>query len=148
MIDDKRSISFVCLANYCRSPVAKVLLQNKFKNVLKVNSAGINPMISAGMDLRSVKYLKEHNCFFEIHNPRGIDKNFLNFSDIIFAMDIKVLMYLNKNYRRHVNKFKLFTYKHANMQIKDPYNLSDEEYKSVLDNIKFVVDSFKIEDLR
>ena len=148
MIDDQRSISFVCLANYCRSPVAKVLLQNKFKNVLKVNSAGINPMISAGMDLRSLKYLKEHNCFFEIHNPRGIDKNFLNSADIIFAMDTKVLMYLNKNYKRHRNKFKLFTYKHKNMQIKDPYNLSDEEYKSVLDNIKFVVDSFKIEDLR
>ena len=148
MIDDQRSISFVCLANYCRSPVAKVLLQNKFKNFLKVNSAGINPMISAGMDLRSVNYLKEHNCFCEIHNPSGIDKNFLNFSDLIFAMDTKVLMSLNKNYKRHRNKFKLFTYKHMNMQIKDPYNLSEEEYKKVMDDIKFVVDSFKIEDLR
>ena len=147
MTDELGSVGFVCLANYCRSPVAKVLLKNKFKNLLKVDSAGINPMVSAGMDSRSISYLKENDKFYEIHNPQRIDKNFLNSSNIIFAMDTSVLMYLNKNYKRHRNKFKLFTYQHRNLQIRDPYKLSKEKYKIVMDEIKFVIDSFELEEL-
>ena len=147
MINEQKSISFICLANYCRSPVAKVLLQNKFKNSLLVDSAGINPIISAGMDLRSLNYLKENKCSYEIHSPKRINKGFLNSSDTIFAMDTKVLMYLNKNYKNYRNKFKLFTYQHRNIQIKDPYKLSEEKYKKVMDDIKFVIDCFKLEDL-
>lgn len=141
------SISFICLANYCRSPVAKVLLQNKFKNSLIADSAGINPIISAGMDLRSVNYLKENNYSCEIHNPKKINKIFLNSSDIVFAMDTSVLMYLNKTYKNYRNKFKLFTYQHRNIQIKDPYKLSEKKYKKVMNDIKFVIDCFELEDL-
>ena len=147
MIEETRSIGFVCLANYCRSPVAQMIFKNKFKHLLKVDSAGINPMVSAGMDSRSVDYLKENNIEFEIHNPKKIDKNFLNSSDVVFAMDAMVLMHLNKIYKNFRHKFKLFTYKQRNLQIKDPYRLSEKEYKNVMDKIKFVVDSFQLEEL-
>ena len=147
MIEETRSIGFVCLANYCRSPVAKIILKNKFKHSLKVDSAGISPMISAGMDSRSLDYLKEKNIELEIHNPKKIDKDFLNSSDVVFAMDEMVLMHLNKIYKNFRHKFKLFTYKQRNLQIKDPYRLSEEEYKNVMDKIKFVVDSFQLEEL-
>ena len=131
MIEETRSIGFVCLANYCRSPVAQMILKNKFEHSLKVDSAGINPMVSAGMDSRSVDYLKENNIEFEIHNPKKIDKNFLNSSDVVFAMDAMVLMHLNKTYKNFRHKFKLFTYKQRNLQIKDPFRLSEEEYKRI-----------------
>ena len=147
MIDEQISIGFVCLANYCRSPVAKMILKNKFKNSLKVDSAGINPMVSAGMDSRSIDYLKEKNLELEIHNPKKIDKDFLNSSDVVFAMDAMVLMHLNKTYKNFRHKFKLFTYKQRNLQIKDPYRLSEEEYKNVMDKIKLVADSFQLEEL-
>ena len=147
MIEEIRSIGFVCLANYCRSPVAKMILKNKFKNSLKVDSAGINPMVSAGMDSRSIDYLKEKNLELEIHNPKKIDKDFLNSSDVVFAMDAMVLMHLNKTYKNFRHKFKLFTYKQRNLQIKDPYRLSEEEYKNVMDKIKLVADSFQLEEL-
>ena len=147
MINEIRSISFVCLANYCRSPVAKLLLKNKFKTSLKVESVGINPMVSAGMDSRSIDYLKKNNIPYEVHNPKKIDKNFLKSSDIVFAMDMKILMHLNKTYTNFRHKFKLFTYKHRNIKILDPYELSEEEYKNVMDKIKFVIDSFKLEEL-
>ena len=147
MIDEQKSISFVCLANYCRSPVAKMIFKDKFKNSLKVDSAGINPMVSAGMDLRSFDYLKENNIAYDVHNPKKIDKNFLKSSDVIFAMDTMVLMHLNKTYKNFRYKFKLFTFQHRNLQIKDPYRLSEEEYKKVMDQIKFVVDSFKLDEL-
>ena len=147
MIDEKISIGFVCLANYCRSPVAKMMLKEKFRNSLKVDSAGINPIVSAGMDPRSVDYLKENNIAYELHNPKKIDKNFLNSSNIVFAMDIIVLMHLNKTYKNFRHKFKLFTYKQSNLQIKDPYKLSEEEYKNVMVKIKLVIDSFQLEEL-
>ena len=147
MIDGQMSIGFVCLANYCRSPVAKMILKNKFKNSLKVDSAGINPIVSAGMDSRSIDYLKENNIAYEIHNPKKIDKKFLNSSNLVFAMDAMVLMHLNKTYKNFRYKFKLFTYQHRNLQIKDPYRLSEEKYKKVMDQIKFVVDSFKLDEL-
>ena len=147
MIEETRSIGFVCMANYCRSPVAKMLAKNKFKHSLKVDSAGINPMVSAGMDSRSVDYLKENNIVFEMPNPKKIDKNFLNSFDVIFAMDVMVLMHLNKTYKNFRHKFKLFTHQQGNLQIKDPYRLSEEEYKNVMDKIKFVVDSFQLEEL-
>ena len=147
MIEETRSIGFVCLANYCRSPVAKMILKNKFKNSLEVDSAGIKPMISAGMDFRSVDYLKENNIAYEVHNPKKIDKNFLNSSHIVFAMDAMVLMHLNKTYKNFRHKFKLFTHQQRNLRIKDPYRLPEEEYKNVMNQIKFVVDSFQLEEL-
>ena len=147
MIKETRSIGFVCLANYCRSPVAKMIFKDKFKNSIKVDSAGLNPMVSAGMDLRSIDYLKEKNIAYEVHNPKKIDKKFLNSSNLIFAMDAMILMDLNKTYKNFRHKFKLFAYKQRNLQIKDPYRLSEEEYKNVMDKIKFVADSFQLEEL-
>ncbi len=147
MIEEKKSIGFVCLANYCRSPVAKTILKNKFKDSLKVDSAGINPMVSAGMDSRSIDYLKENNIAYEIHNPKKIDKNFLNSSDIVFAMDALILMHLNKTYKNFRHKFKLFTHQQRNVQINDPYKMSEEEYKIIMDKIKFVVERFELEEL-
>jgi len=147
MTDELGSVGFVCLANYCRSPVAKMILKNKFKNSLKVDSAGINPMVSAGMDLRSADYLKENNIVIEVHNPKKIDKKFIISLDVVFAMDVMVLMYLNKTYKNFRHKFKLFTHQQRNLQIKDPYKMSKEEYKIVMDNIKFVVDRFELEEL-
>ena len=147
MTDEIKCICFVCLANYCRSPVAKLLLKNKFKESIKVESAGINPMVSAGMDLRSTNYLKQNNLAHEVHTPKKLDKKLLNSSDIIFAMDIKILMHLNKTYKNFRHKFKLFTYQHRNLRIDDPYELSKEEYNNVMDKIKFVIDSFTLEEL-
>ena len=147
MIEEARSIGFVCLANYCRSPVAKMILKNKFKHSLTVDSAGINPIVSAGMDSRSVDYLKQDNIVIEMHNPKKIDKNFLNSSDVIFAMDVMILMHLNKTYKKFRHKFKLFTHQQRNLQIKDPYRLPEEEYRIVMDEIKYVVDRFELEEL-
>ena len=104
-------------------------------------------MVAAGMDSRSVSYLKENNENYEVHNPKKIDKNFLNSCNIVFAIDALVLMHLNKTYKSYRNKFKLLTYNHRNIQIKDPFKLSIEKYKFVMDEIKFVVDHFELEEL-
>ena len=146
MIKTMKSVGIVCFANYCRSPVAEVLLKNKFKNSLKVNSAGINPMVSAGMDHRSADYLKENNEKYELHYPKKIDRKFINSSDIVFALDALVLIDLNKNFKKYRNKFKLFSFQHRNLKIEDPFKYSNKRYKDIMDKIKFVVDHFELEE--
>tara|TARA_A100001011_G_C14297901_1_gene839329 strand:+ start:2470 stop:2916 length:447 start_codon:yes stop_codon:yes gene_type:complete len=147
MIEEQKSVSFVCMANYCRSPVAKLLLKNKYGKLIKVDSAGLRPMLAAGMDPRSVDYLRQSNISYEIHNPKKIDKRFLNTSNIIFAMDTTILMLLNKLYKGHRNKIKLFTHKHTDLNILDPYKLNREEYKKVMNDINFVVENLVLEEL-
>lgn len=147
MTNRVKLVSFVCMANYCRSPVAMILFKNKYGSLLNVDSAGINPIISAGMDSRSIDYLKEKKIPSEIHNPKKIDKSLLNSSDIVFAMDPVVLMNLNKTFKKYRTKLKLFSYQHRNLKIKDPYKLSKDKYKEVMNEINFVVESFKLEEL-
>ena len=61
MNEELKSICFICHANYCRSPVAEMLLKEKYKNSINVSSAGLRPMVTAGMDPRSLNFLKKNN---------------------------------------------------------------------------------------
>jgi hypothetical protein len=62
-------------------------------------------------------------------------------------MDALILMHLNKTYKNFRHKFKLFTHQQRNVQINDPYKMSEEEYKIIMDKIKFVVERFELEEL-
>tara|TARA_B100000989_G_scaffold289534_1_gene261518 strand:- start:474 stop:920 length:447 start_codon:yes stop_codon:yes gene_type:complete len=146
MISEDKSVGFICMANYCRSPVAKMLLKNKYGNSLKVDSAGIKPLISAGMDPRSLDYLNELGIPQKIHTPKKIDKSFIKSSNIIFAMDMTILMKLNTVFKNSRTKIKLFSFQHKNLNIMDPYNLSNEKYKKVMNDIKFVIDNLSLEE--
>ena len=139
MTKAKKSVSFVCMANYCRSPVAKMLLKHKFGDSIETDSAGIRPLVSAGMDPRSLDFLTKNDVYPELHTPKKVDKNFFASSDIIFAMDTFILMQLNKTFKKYRNKFKLFSYQYRNLNIVDPYKLSDEDYKNVMEDIKLIV---------
>ena len=105
MTEEIRSVGFVCLANYCRSPVAKMILKNKFKNSLNVDSAGLSPMVSAGMDPRSVDYLKATNISYEIHTPKKIDKNFLKAPPRRIIMINTLLQNNSSNSKRSATNF-------------------------------------------
>ena len=55
---NKHKITVVCMANFCRSPVAKFLLQRRF-NDYEIDSAGIFQFDKSGMDIRSYNYLND-----------------------------------------------------------------------------------------
>ena len=134
----EQTICFVCIANYCRSPVAKVIAENihhEKRNSLTFTSCGIDHLFNSEMDLRSINFLESKNFKFTNHIPRPITKKILNDSDTIFAMDYFILDMLNKKYSSYSNKFKLFTYLNPKIIIKDPYKLNDNEYYKVMDDI-------------
>ena len=70
-------ICIVCIANYCRSPVAEKILQKRFGLEFKITSAGIDPFPQAGMDIRSQEFLEKNNIPFSIHQPKKFQTIFL-----------------------------------------------------------------------
>ena len=147
MNEELKSICFICHANYCRSPVAEMLLKEKYKNSINVSSAGLRPMMTAGMDPRSLNFLKKNKIPCSVHNPKKIEVDLFKLSNIVFAMDTIVLMQLNRFYKKYRNKFRLVSFQHRNINIVDPYNLPRKKYENVMENIKFVIDNLSIEEI-
>ena len=66
-MSESKLITVVCYANFCRSPVAEIILRNRFKGKLRVTSAGISPLNGTSMDKRSEEFLKKDNFDFDTH---------------------------------------------------------------------------------
>ena len=102
-----QKICVVCIANYCRSPVAEVILKNNLEGKAYVQSCGIDPLPKANMDPRSQKFLNKIGFKNTLHTPQRINNQVVKESDVIYALDVIVLMQLNKLYPRNINKIKL-----------------------------------------
>lgn len=137
------SICIVCMANYCRSPVGEHLLKNRFKS-RNIISAGINPLFDGDMDPRSRAFLNSNNITFKTHTPKKISSIIVNKYDLILAMDVLVLMSLNRLFPSHKSKFKIFNFQNQNLNFRDPYKLNEEDYAEVMSNILKVSKEIKI----
>lgn len=130
-----KKILVVCIANYCRSPVAEKILQSKLNDKNQVTSAGIAPFPRLQMDPRSSEYLKRKNLDDTKHIPKRVSQNLIDENDIIIAMDEIVL---NKIYKsiKDKSKVKLFNAIRKDLIIDDPYRLKDkQEYFNIMDKI-------------
>lgn len=136
----KNRIGFVCMANFCRSPVAEVI----FKNFLKESnidffSAGIQPIAETDMDIRSKTYLIDNGFkIYEAHIPKQINITMIKNSQVIYAMDHLILMILIKTFPTYSKIFKLINHNNKKMKIPDPYKMRDKEYIEVMNSIKKV----------
>ena len=137
------NICVVCIANYCRSPVAEVILKNRFEDY-KISSAGINPLYDGGMDLRSRNFLINNKYKPIIHTPNKINIKKISESDIVFSMDFMVLAELNRLFPKYKNKFKLFSYQFENIDLSDPYKLDNLNYLKIMKNIEYIANKIEI----
>lgn len=132
-MEKKDKILIICIANYCRSPVAEVLLKSLCP-AFEVQSAGIFPMTSPAMDPRSSDYLSKKGFDLNLHIPRKVTKDELKQCKYIFAMDAYVLSQINKIYQNP--KYKLLNFKNPKTSLADPYKFSDSDsYNIVMENI-------------
>ena len=146
MNSQKEDIVLVCIANFCRSPVAEVLLREKF-GTEKYNfiSAGIYPVKRVGMDHRSLKFLKSLNINLDyLHMPKKINYQMIRSARYIFGMDHLCIKILNENFSSNASKIKLFSYQNKDISIIDPYKLSDEKYEKVMNDIHHLVQDFTL----
>lgn len=136
-------LAIVCYANFCRSPVAENIIKNKYPDI-HVESYGINPMISADMDQRSRKFLFDNEYQVNIHTPKKISNEVMRNSDMILVLDAEILMILNSRFPAYSKKVKTLNYNCPSIALPDPYKLPDEEYLSVMSNIKKVCCNLKL----
>ena len=134
----------VCMANYCRSPVAQHLLKHRFTN-LNFDSAGIQPISRPHMDRRSEKFLKSLSIDGLQHFPKRISQKIISNSKIVFALDPMVLMQLNKMFPNEARKFLLLNYKDSKNIIYDPYTMDDNSYMDVMKNIQNIVENLDLD---
>ena len=134
------------MANYCRSPVAEVLLRNRFGDEYEFFSAGISPIALPSMDPRSLKFLRDNSINHNFHTPKKINKKMLNYFDFFLAVDPFILNNLNTTYPEHKNKFRLLTTHFSDLSIVDPYKLQSEEYRKVMEDIKYISEKINLEN--
>ena len=143
MVKNINSICVVCYANYCRSPVAEKLLQNKYTD-LEIISAGINPFFGKNMDPRSVKFLGKQNILNFDHVPRKITNEIVVNFDRVFAMDTEILINLNNSFPSLKNKFQLFNHHMPSTKIYDPFKMNEDDYMRIMQQIRLVSESLII----
>ena len=143
----KKSFCLVCIANYCRSPVAENLLKKRFEHEYEFFSAGISPISQPNMDARSLAFLKENNVYHDFHTPKKINKKMLNYFDKFLAVDYFVLNQLNIAYPKFKHKFQSLTKQFRDINILDPYQLQSDEYLKIMNDIKHVCQNINIEEV-
>ena len=146
MIPEKKIVVLVCYANFCRSPVAEILLRDKFGSE-KYNfiSAGIHPIKKVGMDDRSLKFLRSLNINLDyLHMPKKLNYKIIKNAKYIFGMDHLCIKLLNESFSSEMSKIKLFSHQNKDISIIDPYKLPDNEYEAVMNDIHQIVQSFSI----
>lgn len=130
-----KNILIICQANYCRSPVAEYVLKHSLKNKFIIESAGLSPLLSGGMDIRSKKFLDGLQVEHEYHNPKRVDKKTVNKASFVFAMDAKILQELNLRFPQAREKIKIFNFLNPLLKITDPYKMNETEYNLIMSNI-------------
>jgi len=135
-MEKRKSFCIICIANYCRSPVLENLLKNKFKDRYEFYSAGINPLYKPGMDPRSTDFLDTNGIKNIIHTPKRLNQKMVDYFDYLLAIDLFVLMELNKKFSKYKYKIKLATAEFNDIDIIDPYRFDHENYLKVMEDIK------------
>jgi len=132
---DLELIAIVCTANYCRSPVAQALLEKKYKNKYNFASYGTRPIAKSNMDNRSIQFLSKQNISNLIHTPKRLSLEVFNKSKYVFAVDMQVLLEINKRFGVS-SKTKLLSFQNPKIILKDPFRFSDDIYEFEMEKLK------------
>jgi len=115
-------ILFVCLANLCRSPMAKAIAEAVYGGMIEAESAGIMPATGPPFP-ETVIILREHyGADISAHKPRHVLEYPIADFDYIIALDTPVFIRLNE--MKEIPREKLYGW-----EIADPCGLGMESYE-------------------
>ena len=119
-------ILVICAGNICRSPMAYMLLKNKFPN-LEVKSAGLVAMVDHPADDKAVLCLQRIGLDLSAHRAKQITETDVKSVDLVLTM--------SHHQQKHLEnimpfaKGKVYRLGHwQNKDISDPYNKPQEAF--------------------
>ena len=133
----RKKIIFVCIANYCRSPVAEKIMTNLTDEFI-FDSCGLHPIDLDHMDPRSKRYLNNKGVKETDHRPKKISDRILKEAELIVPMDVIVLNNTLLMYKKYSNKIKVFNFYDHRKIIHDPYKFNDDKYEEIMENINLL----------
>ncbi len=148
-------VTFVCLGNICRSPMAAVVLTGKMRQkglagLIEVRSCGTGDWhVGEEMDSRAAAVLTAAGYDPSRHRAAHFDRSWLEVSDVLMAMDRSNLENIcavagSEESRSRVLMFRCFDSKAAgaeDLDLSDPWYGGPAEFRAVLDTIERTTDS-------
>ncbi len=138
-----KKVLFVCIANYCRSPVAQKIMSN-IDTINIFDSCGLHPLEVSNMDSRSIKFLENNGIKDIIHIPKKISRELIEENDLIVAMDFIILNNLLSKFKDYSHKIKAFSFVDNKYVIFDPFKFEENEYFSTMKNIQNMCQKWKV----
>ncbi len=136
-------ILFVCAGNICRSPTAegvllKYLLNNKIKELFKVDSAGTNGYhIGEAPDPRACAAALRRGIDISGQRARKLIPTDFERFDLLLAMDRENLGIMRRGsrpeYHGRLGLFTDYSPRFRGLDVPDPYYGGDEGFERVLD---------------
>ena len=134
-----KSVELVCMANYCRSPVAEKILESLNLENISFSSSGIRPYPSASMDKRSYEYISNLGISNKSHIPRKITSEIVQATDLVLAMDAEnhsILLEMAGGLMPHIRMFSDYLDDNWPSDVPDPYYGEEDGFDQVLDMLE------------
>lgn len=142
--NDDLNVVIVCIANFCRSPVAEKALSHLTDNHIKIISRGISQFNKYNMDERSQKFLLKKGINDTFHTPKKISYSDVESADLILLLDEQVYFHMFKKFRKFSSKFYFFNSLNKVLTTSDPYRSNDDDYEEIMNNIFNLCELWKI----
>lgn len=135
--ENKKNILVMCYGNIYRSPFVEHFLRTQLNlNKFEIKSAGFHPKEDRQSPECHIRMSKSYSIDLQGHRSAKINHDLAEWADLIVIMDVYNWLNLSKFGKKALNKVVwLGMFKHADVQIHDPYNKSEDETKIVLDEL-------------
>jgi len=155
------SVAMVCLGNICRSPMAAAVLSNKAKKIteveINVSSSGTSGWHIGEGPHPTSKLVWEKAGYLHDHKATQFKVNDYFVNDYILAMDssnydnvlalapsqedANKVFYL-RSFDTALSHIDPESREYFKLEVPDPYNQSEDAYRTVLEMIESAVDGF------
>lgn len=135
------SLLFLCYGNICRSPFAAELARRQLPE-LHIASAGFHPQSKRSSPEHLVTAAREHSVDLSNWSSRQVDAGMLAGADCIVVMDLSHLAILKANHPEAIPRTTLLGLFEPTgpAEMEDPYTLSPEQTKVVLQHMVRAMD--------
>ena len=135
-------ILFVCTGNTCRSPMAEALLKKMNLPGVEVRSAGVYAIDGSASSINAQKVMDEQNIPHN-HQSSMLTDTLVSWSTYIFTMTSghkEAVISRFPNARSKTYALKEFAKLDGNLDIKDPFGGSVEEYRDAFLEIQEAIE--------